>query len=385
MILSPEILDPQDFSRIRDEWQALFDRVPGAAWSCAPEIYNCWRKALRKEPRDRIIAVRTEGGLLAGLFPVSLDHAWRGPSIAPRFDYNPSDARFVNARRKAFIPVRQATGLASLPGTMLWLGPLCREAERPAVCDAVAKALLCLDGWDVGVFPAYTGPAMRDLRAGFVRHGAEVGEQALGREVQNVLHLKCFEDIVVGQGKKFRQNVRRARRTAEKYGLRVSFVSGSENMASVMPMVADLARQSWKHEGRAGNDVNIPYHGPQQAFFEALMTSPRLGGMPAIGLLHDAEGPIVVYLLVKTDQTVSALLTFWNGRAEKASPGLLLLGACMDWALEQGATRFDYNTTSSWVRYLADSIETVDNLVVFRPGLRGRLLGGIARLRGRVR
>ena len=209
--------------------------------------------------------------------------------------------------------------------------------------------------------------------------------QTLGRVVQDLRTLAPFQDVVNRQKKKFRQNVRRAQADAAEAGVAFAVYTGKATVESMFGTIASLARASWKHDGRANTDVHIAYEGAQQRFFEALLVSDVLQAEPILAVASDAEGPLAVLLMLQHSASVTALLTFWNGRQPLASPGLLLMGAAIDWAAGKGLKRFDFNATAPWVRYIVDARSTVCHLVIFAPTWRGRMLAAMARLAQRLR
>jgi CelD/BcsL family acetyltransferase involved in cellulose biosynthesis len=373
------------FAPLRADWQALFNAVEGAVWSCDPMVFETWRAMLRPKGGTAIIAVRDGAGRLRGLMPLMRDHAWRGPAVAPRYDYDPQDRALIVKRRMRPIPVRQMTTMASLPATMLWVGPLCQPEDMAAVQAVMARAMLDQRGWDVAVMPAIEGPEAQGWCDAFAAQGIVPGIQTLGRVVQDLQGLAPFQDVVNRQKKKFRQNVRRAQADAGELGVSFAIHEGADAVAAQFAVIASLARASWKHEGRAETDVHIAYDGPQQAYFERLLVSPDLGAVPVLGIASDAQGPVAVLLMLRHGSSITALLTFWNGRQPLASPGLLLLGTAIDWAAAQGLRRFDFNATAPWVRYIVDAHRTLCHVVVFAPTWRGRLLQRLSRFVQRLR
>lgn len=383
-LLAEAVPGAEAADRLRSGWQALFEATGDAPWSCAPEVHRCWIATLRPPDATPVIAVRDAGGALRGVMPLMRDVAWRGPSVAPRFDYDPQDRGALERSGWRPVPVRQLASPASLPATMLWTGPLCRPGDLGPVMAAVAGAIRDLDGWDVAVLPAFEG-AEAECIAHAMRACGQVHLQPLGREVMNLSRLEPFAAIVARQPKKFRQNLRRATAAGEAAGLRITFAEGSEGVARARDAVEAVARASWKAAGRTGAQVLIPYDARQKRFFERLMTSDRLGGVPVVGIARDAEGPVAVLTMLHLGPTVTALLTFWNGRLPQASPGLQLIGAAIDHAVSRGATRFATNTTSPWARYFTDERRVVTNIVTFRDTPYGRALARLSRWRAGCR
>lgn len=373
------------FAGISAEWQSLFDAVDDAAWLCDPQAFHIWERQLRPKGGTLIIAVRDAAGRLRGIMPLMRDLAWRGPAAAPRYDYDPQDRDLIVKRRVRPIPVRQVTAAGSLPATMLWVSPLCRLQDRPDVQMAIAGAITRLSGWDVTVLPAMEGEEEQGWREAFATHGLDVRVQRLGRVAQDLHQLAPFQEVVDRQKKKFRQNVRRAQASAADAGVRFEIQTGAAAMAAHYGTIAELARASWKHEGRENTDVHLAYDGAQQAYFEAFFAAPDLKSTPVLGVASDADGPIVVFLMLRHGSSLTALLTFWNGRQPQASPGLLLLGKAVDWAAAEGLSQFDFNATAPWVRYIADTQRSFCHIIAFAPTLRGRALAWLSGLAQRLR
>jgi hypothetical protein len=373
------------FSALSVEWQTLFETVEEASWLCDPQAFRIWERQLRPKGGTLIIAVRDQSGHLRGIMPLMRDLAWRGPAAAPRYDYDPQDRNLIVKRRVRPIPVRQVTVVGSLPATMLWVSPLCRSEDKGSVQLAVIGAISRLSGWDVTVLPAMEGEEELGWRDAFAAHGLNAKVQRLGRVAQDLHNLAPFQEVVDRQKKKFRQNVRRAQAAAEEAGVRFEIQTGAAAIASHYTTIAELARASWKHEGRENTDVHLAYDGAQQAYFEAFFAAPDLKSTPVLGVASDAEGPIVVFLMLRHGSSVTALLTFWNGRQPQSSPGLLLLGKAIDWAAGEGLSRFDFNATAPWVRYIADTQRSFCHIIAFAPNLRGRALAVLSGLAQRLR
>jgi len=380
-----EIIDGDEgFESICREWQLLADEVEGAPWTCQPQVYRTWTKLIRTNGRTNIISVRNGNGQLRGIMPIMQDLTWRGPTCAPRFDYDPRDRSLIASRRPRPLPVRQLATMGSLPATMLWIGALVIAEDSEPVCHAMAKAILSIRKWDVAIIPTVEGLDQQRWLKAFETGGAKAFTQILGRNVQDIRKLDAFGTIVARQKKKFRQNVRRAVAAADTAGITFSVHVGAQEMQTHKGEIAEIARSSWKHQGRAGSDVHLRYDGDQRSFFEHLFAMENLGCEPVLGMARDADGPIAVQIMLRHGNAITALLTFWNGRQSRASPGLLLMGETIDWAVSQNIERFDFNATATWVRYLTDSQKTLCNIVVFSPGMRGKFYSKISTLAGKL-
>lgn len=360
------------------EWQALADAVAAPNWSMLPAAHEVWLRQLRRPDSSPLITVRDPAGRLRAVFALMRDRVRRGPAMAPRFDYDPADGRLLGPGARRLFPLRQVAAATSMPATLAWGAPLCRPEDLGPVIDAVADAILAERGWDVAVLSAAMPDEFALWQAAFARRGHRLHRQALDRVVQNVAPVRPFSALSAGQPMKARQNLRRAERFAAEMGVGFRFVEGSAAVAAEFRLIRRIAEASWKAAGRAGNPLNIPYDARQQAYVEGLFTSPLLKGQPLLGIAEGPEGPCNVLLLLQAGGTVTALLTFWDGRYDRCSPGLLLLGRSIDLAVARGALRYDLNATAPWVRHVANERTEVVNAVLFSHGVWGRLMEAVA-------
>lgn len=383
--LTHAVMPAQDgFDAIRDDWQRLVDAVPSAEWSAQPAAFDSWRAVLRPDDRLFLITARDKSGALRGVMPVSVDTAWRGPSLMPRYDYDPRDAGLIVSKSRRPIPVAQLSPPSSIPATFLWTGPLCRPEHRPEVFRSIALGFRQVPGWAVAVLPAKTDME-KDWLSALSDAGLSAHRHDLGRMVLNIDKLAPFDDILARQKWKFRQNVRRARKRAETDKLRFDIFAGRAEVLPRLQTVAYVAGKSWKATGRSTVDVHLPYAGEQRAYFEHLLARDDTSAIPVLGVVSDADGPVAVLLMLRHGSGLTALLTFWDGRHAKASPGLLLMGTAIDWATEQGLSRLDLNATASWVRHISDSTTELCNIAVFNQSFQGRAYAAFARAIRRVR
>lgn len=375
---------PEADEELAEEWQALADDVPQSLYSVQPATIRIWAETIRPDGRVRIIAFRDTSGKLRGIIPVMFDRVWRGPSFAARHDYDPRDRDYVVQGPWAIFPLRQVTLASSMPAMIGWIGPLCRDEDRPAVIGALARSLVELGGWDVAVIQGYLSDS--DLwKAAFRTAGTAAAIQNLGREIKDLRKVRPLDEILASRKWKFRQNVGRARAAAEAAGLAVSFHEGRAEVLPRLDTFADLAQASWKQIGRKGEQVVVGYEGTQRTFVERLLRDEEFKCEPVLGLISDAEGAVAALLILRRGNRADAVLTFWNGRHRDASPGLVLIGASIDWAHAAGIRHYFYNATSPWVRHLSDTTNEVVNVVAFAPRPYGRLLARVRDALDRVR
>lgn len=380
MGLRARVIDGENgFEALQADWYQLTQAAERCSWCELPAAFRAWHRVLRRAATSQIIAVYDRDDVLCGVLPIMRARAWRGPSCVPRFDYAPSDRSSLARRRPRPFPIRQITPVASIPATMLWVGPLCRPGTEMAVLDATVGALIDLRGWDAIVLPAHDGVEQERLVTAFTNRGFSPWVHRLDRVVQNIRDVRPFDAIVGDHNRKFRQNIRRARATAHKVGLVFTVHEGRDAVARSLSVVDRIARASWKHEGREGTEVNIPYHGQQQRYFETLLLDSELGATPVLAVVSLADDPIGVLLMLRHHHTLTALLTFRDNRCATASPGLLLFGHVIDWCVANGVRNFDLNATHEWARHVANETRVVNNVVLFAPTLRGTMFAWISR------
>lgn len=369
---------------VEREWLALCAEADRPTWWQRPETVQAWHEILNRERSTELALVRDEERRLRGLLPFFAARVWRGPACAPRYDYAPWDRSFIRKTGIRPLPVRQITTAASTPGTLLWVGPLCRPVDLESVYYEMLRALVARRGWDVIVMPAFEGKQVASWRTACRSQNIECHTQDLGRKVLTINELRPFDQIVAAGPKKFRQNVRRARASAKSVGLTFSIAEGVEACRPLLPTVANIAGSSWKSIGRSDQDMILPYGGQQQAFVERLFSTAQPGMTPAIALAHVGGVPICAYVALVQQESLTTLLTFWNGEHPDMSPGLLLLGHLLDWGGDKGLRYIDFNSTHPWIRYLADASRIQYNVVIFAPTLRGRALARLATATGRL-
>jgi hypothetical protein len=351
--------------------EVLADTVPGAGVFLRAAVWQSWHATMGAGTAPLVIAVR-DAGRLMGVMPVMMRTAWRGPTLGVRYDYDPADRRWLQDAPWRCVPVRQISPVLSLPATMLGPALLAAPARRAAVIGAIADRMARMPGWDVAVIPVDAGEAAL-WKGAFTAAGARSAVQTLNRMDFSLTRVVPLDKVIAAQPQKFRANVRRAHHAADQAGLRVSVVA---DLPITQSHLARLAEESWKAHGREGQHAVVPYAGPQQAFFEALLQAedaPR----PVIATVMQGDVPVAITLGAVHGQTLTTLLTFWNGMEKHATPGLLCMGALVDWAAHNGIVRVDFNTNSPWLRYLTDTVTLQDNLLVFAPTGRGRLLAGL--------
>lgn len=380
---------PLSLSLVRDgditdglaaEWLDLAARNADSTCFMLPSFYLSWRDTLRGDAASLLLVVRDRGRLV-GVLPMMLTRVRRGPSLLPRYDYAPEDLEFVRDAGRRWFRLRQASPVLSLPAQLIGPLLLCEPGYEAGVigrvCDALSREVR---GWDLLVVPSFDDETRRRWLDGLAAAGFAPAIHRLGRVIQNIARPVPFDDLVARQDKKYRQNVRRARAAAAEAGLEFRMCVGRDEVAARWGWFVETAAASWKQPGSGPRDMVVPLAGRQQAFVERLVFGDGLGAVPILALASIGDRPVASMLCLLHERRFNTLLTFRDpGVAAAASPGLLLLGHAIDWACAAGATRIDLNATHEWVRHLVDESRPLDDIVVFRPSIRGRVLSLVSR------
>lgn len=377
-----------DFDRLsaqdRADWQALcLSTKPGHVF-CAPQAIAAWR-GLPGVPREVPVLFVRRGGALVGVYPLMLGRVWRGPGFGVRYDYAAADAALMRGGGRRPFPVRQLSGVQSLPATMLRPAYVIAEGEREAVIAAFAEAMTRLPGWTLGTLVVEAGTDLALWRQAFTQLGLPTRVNGINRALRRLEPAVSFGEILAGHAKKFRQNVRRAERAASEAGFSVSIEQGAEAYRRTRDLFAAIAAASWKTDGREEEDIHAPFEGAQRQFLDALCLPDDPATQPVVSVLSIAGNPVAVLASVMFGETFTMLFTFIDPAAAAYSPGVLLIGATIDWAHANGARVIDYNSNSPHTRRYANAALEAENLLVFNRTLAGRACAAIARLAMRGR
>lgn len=377
------ILDPrQEFLHLRERWQRLASEVETATCFMHPAYFRAWFQCLSDEV-DTVLLAAFANDELCGILPLARARVWRGPSCSPRIDYLPSDRRLVAKSKRPF-PIDQLSPVISWAAVTLRPTLLCRPKDRQAVIAAMAAVIARRPSWDVIVIPVLEGEEEDMWHEGFRGVGLKPRTHRLHRNILTLTRVRNFAAMVAGENRNFRRNVRRAQAAADKLGIEFAVHEGRGAVLQRLDLLARVASASWKQDGRNGRQVTVPYEGQQQQFFETLLGDEDVGMLPVIAVAERRSEPIAVQLAFRHADTLTGVLTFMDKTCTDASPGLLLLGRLIDWAARNDVERIDLNATQEWLRHLADTRETLANVVVFAPSATGRvyaLLSRLARLR----
>lgn len=370
-LIATVIEDETAMADLLPEWRALADAVQPTSIFLDPAVWQSWRRTLASDARPLLFVVRAAERLV-GVLPAMIKRAWRGPTLGIRYDYDPADRRFLTDATWRMVRLRQLSPILSLPATMLGPMLLAEPEHRREVIFTVTAAIAATRGWDVAVIPLEQ-PEVALWQNGFAAAKLRSVQQNLDRKSFSLSNAVSFNTVVARRNQKFRANVRRVSRAAERAGITITI---SHDRPAMLSLLTQISQESWKAVVRTGEHVMVPFAGPQRDFIEDLLLG--TDGPQSVATIAWLGGkPVAILLGVARHRTLTTLLTFWTGAAKEASPGLLTMGAMIDWAALNGIEVVDFNSNSPWIRYLADRCAVQQNLLAFAPILRGAALAAL--------
>lgn len=367
------------FLSVEAEWLRLSLKVERPSCFAAPSYFRAWRETLADDVAPFLLTARRAGRLI-GIMPMMRARVRRGPLCAPRHDFAPSDRAFLGSGRPRPVALQQLSPIVSMPATYVAPAPLCVDADRAAVIRAMAAEISRLPDWDSFALPVDAGRDRELWVTALEAEGLRPWIHELGRTIGAIGTVAPFADKIARHGWKLRQNIRRAAAAAERAGLSLELYEGHEAVARHLPLLAGVARASWKQTGRAGDTLVVPYSGRQQAFFEHLISDttgvPEI--TPLLAVASCAGRPVSVLLCLQHGDRLTALVTFRTQDVPQASPGMQVMARMVDWSHERGLSGFDLNASHEWTRHLVDETRSQDIIVCFALTLRGRMLNLIS-------
>jgi len=362
---------------LRGDWDALQQKTPYRSDPLlSPYWYDAWRSVFGGRIRSRVVAVR-RGAALVAVLPIMIGRVLRSPSLTVRHDYMPGDSRFTTARRRScFIPVRQLSPVLGLEATTWRGGPLIDPAEEGAALEALFRFLQERSAWDMAVFP------VRD--SAINRFAETCGKLGIGTRIDRLdrpmyyrIDLPPWDAFLKSKHSHFRKRYQEAARRAAKEGLAFRTFSGRDGIESALATVADVARRSWKADGREGQAVLLPYTPDSRRFFEFVCTKAE-GIVPVVAVIYQGDVAKAVLLSIAFGQRLVTLLTYYEPSMKHISLGRILIKMAHEWAVEHGLSEIDFNSNNSFAAIYADQHDTYHNLTLFSGSLYGRLIRAIS-------
>jgi len=366
-------------SRHGDDWRRLAAEAADSTLFMHPAVTQSWAEGIAPGHVRPSVAIVREKTRLLGVLPLMRARMWRGPALVPRLDYAPYDTDLAPGTKRV-LPVRQLASLVSWRCAAVRPTALALPRDRPVVLGALAPLLARSKGVDQIVLPTLDGADAALWQDAFGRAGVDAWVHRSKRPVLTLQNVRPVEELIAGASRNFRRRIARARNAAQDCELTFEVLAGPAARTG-LPLVAEVAKRSWKAAAPTPDRIAIPYAGPQQSFIEGLLEKGSDDLDPVLILGRIAGEPVVATLCLRHGDCLTPLVTFRTDAAPEASPGLLSLAAAIDWAAEAGIARIDWNATQDWLRPLADRESSLCTLVAFLPTLRGRLYDRIARRR----
>lgn len=303
-----EVTRLADLEAVRAEWSALCDRCPAVTPFQRPEWLIAWWRAFR--PAEPWVVLLRREGRLAG--------------VAPFLFY--SNDLNGGERTVAFL----GGGVSDYLDVVL--DPEIRGAAAEALFGLLAERTGRWQVCDFEPLPPDSPLLQAQAPLGW-------GAEAEPRDVCPVLRLPSrLEDL--GQVVPARQlsNLRKYRRKAEAAGGLRTEVADEDGWEEALETLIRLHESRWASQGQPGVLQG-----------EALHTFHREA---AQGFL--ARGALLLIALRLEDDTVAALYGFQEGstvfcylqgfepRFEKLSPGVMVVGAAVEEAVQRGARSLDF-------------------------------------------
>jgi hypothetical protein len=303
---------------------------------------------------------------------------WRRPALGTRFGYIPADRAFVTDAERRLLPLVQLSPPISLEaGNLrggLQLGP---DARLEAALDGLMAALARRRGWDYLTLPV-PAPEAALWRAAARRAGMPSLLRDTGRIFHASLSVSGWEARMATASRNFRKNLARAQQRAEEARARVRVLQG-DAADEGFAVLRQLADQSTKARTQAEAALYVPFTRRQESFLRECCALPGQEAVTVV--LEDDEGPLGAMLWTRRGDTLLGGVTYMVARAQPLSPRLLMVRGIFERGPELGLTRFDFNATDASFDAFADATCAWQDLLLFPPGLKGRLLAALARSR----
>lgn len=386
----PVIVDVLDdaagFQSVEPEWRRLSLAVERPSCFAAPSYFRAWRETLAGDVAPFLLAARRADRLI-GIMPMMRTRVRRGPLCAPRHDFAPSDRVVLGPGRPRPIALKQLSPVVSIPATWVAPAPLCADADRADVIQAMAASIARLPDWDSFALPVDAGRSQDLWVSALESANLRPWVHELDRLISAIGTVEPFAHKIARHGRKLRQNVRRAAAAADRAGLSVEVHEGRDAVVGNLSALAEVAQASWKQTGRKGVELLVRYSGRQQAFIEHLLGDtrgePEL--TPLLAVASCGGQPVSALLCLQHGDRLTALVTFRTDAVPQASPGMQVMARMIDWTHEHRLSGFDLNATHEWTRHLVDETRSQNIIVCFAPTLRGRMLHFISATARRLR
>jgi CelD/BcsL family acetyltransferase involved in cellulose biosynthesis len=373
MTVGADIMHPEVTVHLLDgdvsvaQYGAQWERLAASAhWPSVfktPEYFSAWYEQFGRRSEAKV-AMLTQGEALIAVLPLVNQAVWRGTTFHVRYDVLGEDSQYVLNRSRRLFKIKQVSYPSSLPATLVRPMLVYERDSLETVARAAAAVLRNDKGWTLAYFPSEESVELPALIEAFDSIGLNPRVAPYSREFMEIHPAIPFAQLVARRDKKFRQNIRRAEAEAVDMGLEVTIERGNALFQQYEDVIAQVAQSSWKRSGRPQSEIHMPFEGAQRAFFRKFFSNAP-NCEPVVTRAVLGSETVAILLSVVWGKSLTTLLTFKNASADKASPGIQILGRTIDWAVAQRLSTIDLNATAPYARAFSTSVRSTRSIACF--------------------
>lgn len=325
-------------TEIRDEVEDLA-RASGVGPFCRPAWWEVWHRYLEPEAPLVLLTVRSAGGTLLGVLPLTRLRRHLHSRVPVTVPY----VGVAGAGTGSADHVGPVTGSRSVAATLF------EAADREA-----GRSTLYLENLD----PRWTDLAVRLPGARITRR---TGCPAVTRAPDG-----AFADSWT---KKMAKNVRRRHRQMTEEGITARWVPAGEGFDEALRALRTVHEGRWAAQGGPGNlgDARMRLLGE-------LADASTAPDTPWILLLEQGDRVAAAMLGFRSGDSFCVYKTGWDPEYARLSLGIVMGTIAMEWAEEQGLHTFDYLRGDRGHKKDLGCEAVEDTCVLLPRGVAGRLL-----------
>lgn len=345
-------------NELAERWPALVDVMKDRSFVHAYEWHRSFLETQEPDPESTLFAV------------VSIDGATQ--AILPLRPVRRSLVGFGH-RPGLEVPLNPHVPFTDIVAA----DPVTLRAVVPHVLDTLAAE--CETRWEYIAFRrTLSGScAARSLAIapGFTSRVSAIG-------YLDYISLESYDALFGALSSRFRNNLRRARKRAEAMGdVTYHTATSLSECEALFPEFLEVEASGWK--GEEGTGSAIVLDDGLRRFYATLMKRFAVHGQCRIDVVRHGSRPIAAAFHLVMDQTVYGLKIGFDESYAEIAPGNLLHWYIFRTACEDpGLKVFNMASDAAWhAQWRPRTAELLD-IVVFRPGLAGRIASVEQRLVG---
>jgi len=303
------------FHALQKEWNELLERSRTRTIFLTWEWLHAWWCHFSEENILKLITVRDEAGRLLGIGP------------------------FCVARKGTWLPRRVLTFLGTTRISSEYLDIVADPRHEAEVVAAIFDHLSADSSWD--------SAELTDLReTALVKTAFASLARTHGWLVSYVVSQICpylplpanREALYALLSRQMRETLRRRTRKLQAQGAVLRVVETPEELTAALPMLFSLHQQRWNLRGGTGNFEDAPIREFHQTIARHFL---ELGWL-RLYTLASGEAPMACLYAFQYGRTLSYYQSGFDPAASAQSPGLVLMGQCLEDAVARGLMEFDY-------------------------------------------